>query len=132
MTKLDLAQFQLVIQYFHRSGSPELQVEIATRIVKLVDHPNLLLDSTLTWDVDLLLVPRLNYVPPGWNQMRMDDSDNFKALGLPQDEKVEGHHLLILATGSYTIKRGQVTLTAARENELQDERMQNNTGSIEN
>ena len=36
------------------------------RIVKLVDHPNLLLDTTLAWEVDLLLVPRLNYVPPGW------------------------------------------------------------------
>ena len=61
------------------------------RIVKLVDHPNLLLDTTLTWEVDLLLVPRLNYVPPGWYQMRMDDRERIETLGLPQVDQVEGY-----------------------------------------
>ena len=108
-----------------------MQISIAARIVKLVDHPNLLLDQAIVWEFELLFNPRLNQLLPGWQQFRADDRARIASLGLPYIPGNEGQHLLLLATGSYTVNRGQVTLTAAREFELKEDRLNGLTGSLE-
>ena len=77
-----------------------------------------------------LFTPRLNAVPVGWNQFRFNDRDTARTLQLPQVSAAEGQHLYVLATGSYTINRGQVALTAAREFELRADRIRGSTGSL--
>jgi hypothetical protein len=98
--------------------------------VETVDHPNLLLDQAIQWTMNPLLIPRLNVIPAGWQQFMFGDRDTARVLRLPLVSAAEGQHLYILATGSYAIKRGQVTLTAAREFELQAERARGGTGCL--
>ena len=112
------------------SGSEELQIQVAARIVQKLNHPNLLLDPAVQWPRPPLFTPRLNSVPAGWNQFQFGDRLAARALQLPEVPLEEGHHLFILATGSYAINRGNVALTAAREFELKGDRASGNTGSL--
>ena len=113
-----------------RSASLPLQDLISTRLVTKIDSPNLLLDQAVQWNLNPIFTPRLNSCPAGWQQFGIGDRGRADQLGLPRLSGSEGEHLLVLATGSYGIRRAQVTLTAAREYELKDERAR--TGSLTN
>ena len=115
-----------------RSASVQLQTEVASRIVTKVDHPNLLLDQSVQWVNPPLFTPRLNSQPRGWQQFGFGDRSAAQQLGLPVIDAADGHHLYVLATGSYAINRGQVALTGAREYELRTDRARGATGSLTN
>ena len=119
--------------FFHyRSASVQLQTEVSSRLVEMVDQPNLLLDQSIQWANLPLFIPRLNSQPAGWQQFMFGDRGTARMLGLPELSAGEGHHLYVLATGSYAINRGQVALTAAREYELRAQRTSGATGSLTN
>ena len=89
----------------------------------------MLLDASIEWDRALIFVPRLNYVPVGWLSFNFNDRTAMAPLNLPVVD--QGEDLYLLATGSYTINRGQVALTAAREFELKELRRSGGTGSLD-
>jgi hypothetical protein len=117
---------------FCRAASLLLQTQVAARLVDKVDHPNLLLDENILWTNNPVFTPRLNSTPQGWRSFRFDDRTTARAIGLPEMSAADGQHLYVLATGSYTINRGQVALSATREFELKSERARGNTGSLTN
>ena len=119
-------------KWVYRSASLEIQNLVALRLVESVDHPNLLLDQGVQWMYDPHIIPRLNVIPVGWNGFQLGDRETARNLRLPIVGIDEGHHLYILATGSYGINRGQVALTAAREFELKQLRAAGGTGSLSN
>ena len=92
----------------------ELQNLVSSRLVEKIGHPNLLLDQSLQWDMNTIFTPRLNSQPAGWHQFLIGDRNAASGLGLPVVSVSEGQHLFVLTTGSYGIKRAQVTLTATR------------------
>ena len=124
--------YLLNIEIIFRSATEEMQIKLSARIVQKVDHPNLLLDSEVEWTRPPIFTPRLNGIPPGWEQFRFGDRQAVRALQIPELPICQGQHLLILATGSYLIERGQVALTALREFELKPDRASGNTGSLSN
>ena len=105
---------------------------MAARIVEKVSHPNMLLDLNIQWTHSPIFTPRLNTVPRGWQSFRFDDRNSASSLDLPLVTAANGHHLFVLATGSYAITRGQVALTALREWELKAARARGETGSLTN
>ena len=105
---------------------------MASRLVKTIDQPNLLLDQAVQWTHNPIFVPRLNSQPHGWRQFSFGDRNTINQLGLPHIAAGLGHHLYHLATGPYTINRGQVALTCLREYELRPARARGDTGSLTN
>ena len=94
---------------------------MAERIVKKVGFPNLLCNSTVTWDVSLDM-DRRRTQSQGRQKFRSGDTAAILRLGIPQMGPGDGFHLMILAAGIYPFKRADVALTATRELELREAR----------
>ena len=91
------------------------QVEIDERLVKLVDFPNLLCDSGISWNVALEIDHRR---ASQFRSTTVGNHDYFSRLGLPVVPFGEGSHLILLGSGVYSFNRADTGLTATRELEL--------------
>ena len=115
---------------FARTAPEAFQLQIADRLLHLLNFPNLVLDPDIDWSLNLQLIPTPVRGLPGYCHFSFNDEEMKEELHLPRLYEGDGWELHLLATGPYGPRRAMSGLVSTRETELMQARRAGELGSL--